>query len=540
MKPPRMHLVCAALFFLSLATGCTKAEAPAPDAKAEARTPQTQATTAVATREAKPAPSSPTAAGPKLCQHGVPAELCTQCSPELSEVFKEKGDWCSSHDVPESHCFKCNPSLTFASTQGPEAGEAHATVPQEAWCGEHGVPEAKCTKCKPQLIAKFIEAGDFCREHGFPESVCPYCHPEVVKAAGHTPPVFPPPDMEVKLSSPELEKKAGLQTTRAASQPFAPSLEVVGQLDFNHNRLAQLSARGEALVAKVEVDIGDRVKAGESLVVLTSAGVGESQGKLSAARARLETARAALQREEGLASRGISSRREVEEAQAALAEAQGEYQAATASLNAAGAGTGGSEGRYTLTAPFAGIVVSRTAVVGKTASPDETLIEVADMTTLWAILDVPEEAASQVHPGQPVTLFLDGRGTPLVEAKVSRVAASVDKETRTVRVRVDVANPDGALKAGHYLRARIQTGSEREAVLLPRDAIQEAEGRKLAFVRLGPGVFKPVAVELGAPVGEAVPVFSGLTAGVEVVTTGAFLLKTEILKDSIGAGCVDD
>ncbi len=537
MKPQHRHLMGAALL-LSLAVGCTKGEVPATEAEAPAS--KTQATTAVATQEVKPPPSSRTAAGPKLCQHGVPAELCTQCSPEIAEVFKEKGDWCSSHDVPESHCFKCNPNLTFASTQGPAAGEAHATVPHEAWCGEHGVPEAKCTKCKPQLIAKFIDAGDFCREHGFPESVCPYCNPEVVKAAGHAPPVFPPPDMEVKLASPELEKKVGLETTRAASQRFAPSLEVVGQMDFNHNRLAQLSARGEALVAEVKVDIGDRVKTGESLVVLMSAGVGESQGKLSAARARVEAARAALQREEGLASRGISSRREVEEAQAALAEAQGEYQGAMASLKAAGAGTGGSEGRYTLTAPFAGVVVSRTAVVGKTASSDETLIEVADMSTLWAILDVPEEAASQVHPGQPVTLFLDGGGHPLVEAKVSRVAASVDRETRTVRVRVDVANPDGAFKAGHYLRARIQTGGEREAVLLPRDAIQEAEGRKLAFVRTGPGVFKPVAVELGSPVGEAVPVFNGLTAGVEVVTTGAFLLKTEILKDSIGAGCVDD
>ncbi|WP_368670502.1 efflux RND transporter periplasmic adaptor subunit [Myxococcus sp. AM011] len=540
MKPPRMHLLCAVLFFLSHATGCTKGEAPAPDAKAEARTPKTEATTAVATREAKPAPSSPAAAGPKLCQHGVPAELCTQCSPELSEVFKEKGDWCSSHNLPESHCFKCNPNLTFASTQGPEAGEAHAPVPQEAWCGEHGVPEAKCTKCKPQLIAKFIEAGDYCREHGYPESVCPYCHPELVKAAGQQPPEFPEPGTLVRLASVDIERKAGIQTQRAEAQSFAQTLEVVGQLDFNQNRLAQLSARAEALIAEVKVDVGDVVKAGQPLAVLTSAGVGETQAQLSASKARLETARAALAREEALAQRGISPLKEVQEAKSALAAAEAEYQAALAGLSAAGASAGSTGGRYVLGAPFAGTVVLRDAVAGRTASAGQTLIAVADLTTMWALLEVPEESATLVKPGQKVALRFEGQGGHLREATVSRVAATVDPASRTVRVRVDLPNPDASLKAGLFLRASIQVSGEKEALLLPREAIQEAQGRHLVFVRSGEGVYQPVPVEVGAAQGNRVPVLQGLSAGAEVVTTGAFLLKTEILKDSIGAGCVDD
>ena len=134
------------------------------------------------------------AAALNLCEHRVPAELCTQCNPELADVFKEKGDWCQSHGVPESHCYKCNPMLTFSGAPGASA---------EAWCGEHGVPEAMCTRCKPQLIAKFIEAGDYCREHGLPESVCPLCRPERVKAAGRELPVFPKPGTKVRLASPE-------------------------------------------------------------------------------------------------------------------------------------------------------------------------------------------------------------------------------------------------------------------------------------------------------------------------------------------------
>jgi cobalt-zinc-cadmium efflux system membrane fusion protein len=526
VRAQRIRVVAVAALLLIASPGCKD------EAKREQETPHATQTPATATTAAASDPAAAPTNGPKLCEHGVPAELCTKCNPDLIEVFKAQGDWCEGHGLPESHCRQCNPDLTFTAS----ANEA----PKEAWCKEHAVPEAKCTKCKPQLIAKFIEAGDFCREHGFPESVCPYCHPEIAKAAGQAAPEFPEPGTVVRLASPEIERKTGLQTQRAEARPFAQTLEVVGQLDFNQNRLAQLSARSEALVAEVKVDVGDVVKAGQALVVLTSAGVGESQAQLSASKARLEAARAALAREEALAQRGISPRKTVEEAQAALAAAEGEHQAALAGLNSAGAGVSGSGGRYVLTAPFAGAVVLRDAVTGRGASAGQTLIAVADLSTMWATLDVPEESATLVKPGQRVTLRFEGQGGQVREATVSRVGASVDAATRTVRVRVDVPNPDSALKAGLFLRASIQVSDEKEALLIPRDAVQEAQGRRLVFVRTGEGVYQPVPVEVGAERGGEVPILRGLSPGLEVVTTGAFLLKTEILKDSIGAGCVDD
>ena len=123
---------------------------------------------------------------------------------------------------------------------------------------------------------------------------------------------------------------------------------------------------------------------------------------------------------------------------------------------------------------------------------------------------------------------------------MSRVAASVDERTRTVRVRVDVPNPDGSLKAGLFVRARIETGGSTGAVVLPREALQHAQGHALVFVRTGEGVYEPKGVDYRPAQDNQVAILKGLPAGAEVVTTGAFLLKTEILKDSIGAGCVDD
>jgi cobalt-zinc-cadmium efflux system membrane fusion protein len=490
---------------------------------------RTSAPTEKTTASAAPAKSShatsATAAAVKLCVHGVPADQCTKCNPDLIPAFKELGDWCE-HGLPKSHCRQCNPSLTF-------------TAPQD-WCKEHAVPESKCTKCNPSLIPKFIAAGDFCREHGYPESVCPYCHPELPKAAGQPAPQFPPPGSTVKLASAETATDVGIRTTRVEKRDIARTLEVVGQLSFNENRHAQLSARGEALVLEVKVDVGDDVRAGQPLLVLASAAVGGHQAQLAGARARVETARSALQRERGLAQRGVSPRKNAEEAERELGAAEAEYNGAKASLAASGATEAGSGGRYVLPAPFAGTIVGRDAVVGKSASPDQVLIQVADLRTMWAELDVPEADASWVKAGQAVALTFEGARTPPTEAQITRVAASVDQRTRAVRARVELPNPERNLKAGTFLHAKIQIATATPALLLPLDAVQTTQGSSFVFVKKGEGVYEPVAVKVGPRTAEGTEVLDGLSPGAEVVTTGAFLLKTEVLKDSIGAGCCDE
>jgi cobalt-zinc-cadmium efflux system membrane fusion protein len=205
---------------------------------------------------------------------------------------------------------------------------AAAAAKGEAWCREHAVSEAMCTRCRPQLIAKYIQAGDYCREHGYPESVCPYCHPEQVKAAGHELPTFPEPGTKVRLASAELEREAGIVTTQVAERPFATTVDAVGQLELDQNRLARLSARGEATVVELKVDVGEDVRRGQALVVLASGAVGGAQSRLAAAEARAQGARAALAREESLVAAGISSRKDVEQARTELATAEAERDAA--------------------------------------------------------------------------------------------------------------------------------------------------------------------------------------------------------------------
>lgn len=474
-------------------------------------------------------PAADASGAPALCEHKVPAELCTQCHPELAAVFKSQGDWCAEHAVPESHCFKCNPKLSF---EGPPKDD-----PAKGYCREHAVLESMCTKCHPDLVAEFIAKGDFCREHGFPESVCPRCHPELAEKVGLKA-VFPEPGTQVKLASEDLVKAAGIETSVVEEKPFAASLEVVGKLTFNQNRLAQVSSRGDALIAEVKVDVGDEVRAGQQLVVVQSAAAGEDRARLASAQATLQAARAALGRQESL--QGIASQKELDEAKRAVAGAQADVDAATSALRAQGAdASAAAGGRLVLNAPFAGTVVTRDAVAGRNVEGGHILLEIADITTMWAELEVPEEQALAVKPGQRVVLRFEGANETR-EAKISRVAASVDQATRTVRARVELDNADRSLKAGLFFRAQIELSGTKGALLVPAEAVQTAEGTKLVFIDRGGGVFDPVAVQTGQHTATEIEIVSGLDVGARVVTAGAFLLKTEVLKDSIGAGCADD
>lgn len=510
MKPSFHGTIASAVFCAALASSaCTKASSSKPEA--------------VATPEANAAAP----AGVVLCEHGVPKDECTKCAPDLAATFQELGDWCEIHGLPKSHDKLCDPSLTFGA------------VVVKDWCEEHAVPESKCTKCKPALIASFIEAGDYCREHGYAESVCPYCHPELVRQAGEEMPVFPVPGTKIRLASADTAREAGIQTVDAEVTPHAATVEATGEIGFDLNRLARLAARTESSVVSVKVDVGDDVRAGQALVVVASGAVGEEQSRLAAARARVAGATAALEREEELHRKRVSALRDVEAARTELAAAKAEEDAAHSSLGAAGAGSSTSGGRYTLVAPFAGTVVLRDAVAGQSVAAGRVLIEVADLSTMWATLAVPEDSASRVKPGQPVLLFIGAENAAPVEARITRVAASIDPRTRTVSVRVALPNGDRALKSGRFVRAKIQVTDKRDAILLPSEAVQRAEGQALVFVRTGEGTYDPRAVELGETDGAMVEVRKGVASGEKVVTTGAFLLKTEILKDSIGAGCCE-
>lgn len=440
------------------------------------------------------------------------------------------------------------------------------------WCVEHGLPESMCTKCNPSLVARYQEAGDFCAGHGFPESVCPDCHPlappEGVPAPGASgdhgdahdehanegdgaddaelgavgsdrPVTFEgeppfPPGTRIRFRTTELEAASGLGTAEARRAALDVGVEATARLEYDRNRYAEVTAQVPGVVREVHVDLGDAVEAGEPLFTLESVQVGDLQARLSGTRERAATARANLDRQQALGD--IAAQRSVELARQELEAAQAEVRSIQSSLRMAGRTRGG--GRYALTAPIAGTVVRRPGVVGSYATAQEPLAVIADTSTMWALLDVRDADAAEIRVGQPVAIGVDGvdgtfRGT------VTWVASEVDPRTRTVAARAEIPNEEGVLRANLFGRARIQVADRASAVTVPRDAVQRVDEAHVVFVRLDNGFYEPRQVALGRTGDGVVQVRGNVEPGETVVSEGAYLLKTELRRDSIGAGCCE-
>lgn len=515
------------------------------------------------------------------CEHHLPAALCPRCQPALAAVYQARGDWCDEHGFPESFCPICNPDAVIPDVDAPASASD--------WCGGHALPESQCTKCNPSLIPRFRAAGDYCEEHGFPESVCPICNPQTppagpvsdwcvehglpessctlcnpsliprFQAAGDyceehgfpeslcpvCNPQPPPPGAErasiearvVRFRTPEIESAAGIETAVAIAAEASVSIECTGRIAFHGDRIAEVRAIVPGIVRGVRVALGEQVDAGTRLFDLESTQVGQTQGILIAARQRVQTAELHVARQRELRARDIASVRQVEIAEQELSAAQTDVRTATATLRMAGAGRSGPSGRYSLSAPIGGTVVRRPAVIGRLATESESLATIADTSVMWAMCDIPEADAPRIALGQRVTLSVDGHAGETV-GEITWISTEVDPRSRTVTTRAEVPNPDGSLRANQFAQARVQTGAPRSAVTVPRSAVQRVDHLEVLFVRTSPGVFEPRVVERHGG-GETVQVLGRVRVGDAVVTTGAVLLRTEIMPGSIGAGCCE-
>ena len=469
------------------------------------------------------------AADAEWCKgHGLPESHCTKCHPELTDKFKEAGDWCEEHGFPESACPECNPM------QPPGATAAANTD----WCGEHALPESKCTKCNPELTAKFKEQGDWCAEHGFPESACPKCNPQTPPGGiAQIPGIEPGTQIIFKQTG--HEKAVGIETVPAREVPVGLGTRAPARIEFNRNHLADVRAAVPGIVREVLVDLGQKVEKGTPLFVLESAHVGEVQAQIRSASEELKTARANLERQEKLFAKGLSAERKVEVARRDSEEAESRLSSLRSSLRLSG-GTGtSSTGRYTLRAPIDGTIVYRPGVVGAFATEETSLATVADTSTMWAMLDVAEQESFALKNGQPVVLTVDGAQGLEFAGKVSWIAPEVDSRTRTVKVRAEIDNTDGRLRSNQFARAEIGIAPDLSGVVVPKGAVQRLSEGTVVFVRKEEGTYEPRVVEAGRSDGEIVQVRGNLKVGESVVTTGAFILKTELSKDSIGAGCCE-
>lgn len=313
------------------------------------------------------------------------------------------------------------------------------------------------------------------------------------------------------------------------------SLPVTGTITYDEGRVSHVGPRTEGRIADIRAELGARVRRGQALAILESAVVGRTQASLGEAQALLEIARENYEREKRLEEQGISSRKELLEAQAALRSAEAAAQGSRSELIALG-GSGGTAGRFSVTAPFDGIVVEKHATLGEVVGPADQLFTVADISRLWIELAVFERDLPRVRTGQEVSVTTSAYPDRVFRGRIVYVGDILDPETRAVRARIEIANADRALKPGMFARASIETGEEGEPlVVVPRDAVQTVEGAPSIWVPAGPREFRALPVTPGETLEDGrVRILSGLAVGDTLVVAGAFALKAELSKEEFG------
>ena len=177
--------------------------------------------------------------------------------------------------------------------------------------------------------------------------------------------------------------------------------------------------------------------------------------------------------------------------------------------------------------------------MGEVVEPSKNLFSVADVSRMWALLDVYESDAREIRVGQPVVLRVEGLTGASYGAHITWVSSRVDPDSRTLPARAELDNPDGELRANMFARAIISVREQQDALVVPKDAVQWEGCCNVVFVRQSDTVYQPRKVRLGIDTGRVYEVLSGVSQGEAVVTQGSFLLKTEIMKGSIGAGCCE-
>ena len=414
------------------------------------------------------------------------------------------------------------------------AGHDHANGEHEEahvdWCAEHALPESACTACNPGLIEAFQTDGDWCEEHGFPESVCPICRPQ------------PAPAGASALGTVHLTDSAlagtGIRLQAAALGAVAVQVDVPAEIQFNPDQVAHVSSLVSGQIQAVEVAVGDSVAPDQPMIELNSVELGQARAELSRARSMLDVAEQNRERQERLRAEGISSERSYLEAELAYEQAQAERDAASSRLRVFGV-RGGSGPSLTLQSPIGGVVVERHATRGENVSPDETLLVVADVSSVWVIGRVYEQQIAGVTPGMRATLTLSAYPGREWSGRVDFVGMALDEGTRTLPIRVELQNPDGALRPGLFGTLALSSDTTaRSSALVPLDAVQDIDGVPVVFVEGDhAGEYVATRVALGPQDATRVEVEDGLTPGQRVVVEGAFALKSELLRGDLGDGC---
>jgi multidrug efflux pump subunit AcrA (membrane-fusion protein) len=388
---------------------------------------------------------------------------------------------------------------------------------------------------------------------------------------------------EVHFKSKEAMERTGIELVPVEERPMVSELVASGVVQYDQRHIAQLSARVPGSVWRVEKHLGDTVRKADVLLVIESRDVGRLKADFLNALVSHEARKEQMAILEEV--QGAVMGRQLREAKSALREARNhltiaeqalvnlglqvsiaDYEPLADDARAALIRTVGlpesllatidpesiTSNLLPLYAPFDGIVIGRDAVVGEVIDPAAPIFEVADVSTMWVVLNISKEDAGRVAIGQPMWFRPDGSSDEY-ESRISWISTEVNEETRTLEVRAEISGGSGptvagspgsrptpvGLRAHTFGNGRIETSRRGTAIVVPRSSVQWDGSRWVVFVPAGEGTFAARQVSPGVQKGDSIEIVGDFAAGgtpTHVVGAGSHVLKSQILLERMEAG----
>ncbi len=310
-------------------------------------------------------------------------------------------------------------------------------------------------------------------------------------------------------------QKLGVKSVAATLRRLDKSLRVTGRIEIDERHVHTIAPKFEGWVEKLYVSTsGQTVSRGQALFEVYSPELVSAQREYTLAK----------QAEISLVDAGEEAKSSMKQlADASLARLKNWDIAATGKRS------------LTFVSPVSGIVLEKKAVQGMRFMPGEALYQIADLSSVWVLADVSEQDIGHVKVGHAVEVNIEAYPDKRFEGKISFIYPTLNPDTRTVQVRVAMANPDGLLKPAMFAKVTLLVGGEAELLAVPTSAVIDSGTRQVVLVQNSPGRFEPRTVRLGSRSDNYVEVLEGLREGEQVVTSALFLIDAESnLKAALG------
>jgi len=311
--------------------------------------------------------------------------------------------------------------------------------------------------------------------------------------------------------SARVQQNLGVRTVEVKTGSLASAVEAVGSVAYNERDVAVVQARANGFLERLYVRAPlDPVRKGQPLAELyVPDWVAAQEEYLSAKRISAQTEAKGLG---DLATAAAQRMRlaGMNEEQIRAVETSGKVQP-----------------RLTITAPISGVVGELAAREGMTVMAGAPLFRINGLSTVWVNAEVPESAAGLVRPGNPVEARTPALSGTVFKGKVSAIVPEVNPATRTIKARVELANPSGQLIPGMFAKVNFAPAAQKEVLLVPSEAVISTGKRTVVVVAQGDGNFAPVDVDIGLDSDGQTEIRKGLAAGQKVVVSGQFLVDSE-------------